>query len=312
MLKPKIDISKDVTENENLVKKGLVKRPTVKSFLTWLASVYFCFLLSGAFVVYLVKDRLALFPMQDAQWREFLPEMGPRLHLETKEVVIPGPHNSKLAGLLIKKPGAKYIYFVSHGNGGNLGYRLNLAAYLTATGQSVFMYDYEGFGSSTGSASLANLVPDALSAYDYLTTKEGYKPDQIILYGESIGTGVTGSIMKERPSRAVILQSGFPSFMTAAKDRLWQLKIFPDWALPEPHFDTLSVVQGKHPPLLFMHGVLDQTLPVQYSREMYKLASEPKLYYEVPKAGHNDVPEVDAEGFRNQLNTFIASFEKTK
>jgi pimeloyl-ACP methyl ester carboxylesterase len=288
------------------------KKVTLKSALIYLFNCYLCFLLAGLFVVCVIRDKIALFPMQNTDWKPYLPEMATKLKVEPREMFIPGPNKTKLAALLVTKPGSKYIYLVSHGNGGNLGFRMGLAAYLVASGQSVFMYDYEGYGESSGEAKLVNLTPDGLAAYDYLVGACGYKPDQIILYGESIGTGVTTGIMSERKARAVILQSGFTSLVDAAKDRLWQLKIFPDWAVPAPHLDNLSAVKRSHPPLLFIHGTLDQILPVRYSRTMYAEALEPKRYYEIDGAEHNNIGATDTPGFCNTLTAFIASLENNQ
>ena len=120
--------------------------------------------------------------MQNTEWRAFLLEMPAKLKVETREMMIPGPGGHKLAGLLIKTPASKYIYLVSHGNAGNLGFRLGLASFIVASGQSVFLYDYEGYGESQGEAKLANLIPDGVCVFDYLVGPLGYKPDQVILY----------------------------------------------------------------------------------------------------------------------------------
>jgi pimeloyl-ACP methyl ester carboxylesterase len=285
------------------------KKITVKTSLIYCFNLYLCFLLCGIFIVFGIRDKIALYPMQNTEWKAFLKEMPAKLQVETKELMIPGPQGHKLAGLLIKKPGSKYIYLVSHGNAGNLGYRLGLASFIVASGQSVFLYDYQGYGESQGLAKLANLIPDGLSAFDYLVGPLGYKPDQVILYGESIGCGVTTGIMRERKARAVVLQSPFTSLMAAGKDKLWQLKIFPDWICPEPHLDNLSAVKRPHPPLLFIHGDQDTILPVRYSRTMFAAALEPKRYYEVKGAGHNDVGFTDLAGFRGALVDFVASFD---
>ena len=199
---------------------------------------------------------------------------------------------------------------VSHGNAGNLGFRLGLASFIVASGQSVFLYDYEGYGESQGEAKLANLIPDAVCAFDYIVGPLGYKTDEVILYGESIGCGVTSGIMQERKARAVVLQSGFTSLVTAGKDKLWQLKILPDWSFPQPVFDNLSAVKRPHPPLLFIHGEKDAILPVQYSRTMFAEAAEPKQYYEVKGAGHNDIGFTDLAGFRGALINFVDSIDK--
>ena len=116
--------------------------------------------------------------------------------------------------------------------------------------------------------------------------------------------------MQERKTRAVVLQSGFTSLVTAGKDKLWQLKILPDWVFPDPRLDNLSAIKRPHPPLLFIHGEKDSILPVQYSRTMFAQALEPKQYYEIKDAGHNDVGFTDLAGFRNALMNFAKNLDK--
>jgi len=257
-------------------------------------------------------DRLALFPLQDNDWKADLKDLAPELQADIQEVAIPGPHGNILDGLLMKKPGAKYIYMISHGNGGNMGDQLHFASNILATGQSAFLYDYEGYGDSRGIAKLANLVPDGCSAFDYLTNQAGYKAEQVILYGESIGTGPTAAIMHQRKPRAVILQSGFTSLLTAGREKLLIVKMWPKWLIREPVFDNLAEVKQAHPPLMFIHGDSDKVLSVNYSRTMFAEAAEPKRYYEVKGAGHNNITSVASEGFRSALINFVDSFEVEK
>ena len=309
-------ISTENTDSDTVVKKswfGGPRRPrkkiTLKSTAIYLFNLYLCFLACGLFIVFGIRDRIALFPMQDTKWKPYLAQMARTFHVQTEEMTIAGPGGHKLAALLIRKPGSRYVYLISHGNAGNLGFRIPLATYIIGTGQSVFMYDYEGYGESQGEAKLNNLIPDATSAYDYLTGNLGYKENQIILYGESIGTGPTTALMQIRKPAAVVLQSGFTSLITAGKDKLWQLKIFPDFICPEPHLDNLSAVEAKHPPLLFIHGDQDIVLPVNYSRTMFAAASQPKTYFEARGAGHNDIcdrPE-NLRGFSDALKKLVAA-----
>jgi pimeloyl-ACP methyl ester carboxylesterase len=256
-------------------------------------------------------DKLALFPLKSDQNRSYLKNLSPEYEEISEEVSIPGPHGNKLDGLLISKPDSKFIYLVNHGNGGNLGHLVRLASLLASTGQSVLIYDYEGYGRSEGVAKLANLTPDGCSAFDYLVNTKNYKPEQIILYGESIGTGPTACIMSQRQAGGVILQSGFTSLLTAGREKLWPTRVIPGWIFREPHFDNLKAVRNPHPPLLFIHGDEDDVLSVSYSRKMFQEALEPKKYFEVKGAGHNDISRKDPDGLREVLAKFMLDVERS-
>jgi len=283
---------------------------SLKMFLIYCLNLYICFLLAGIFILFGIRDKLALFPLKNQEWKAYLPEMEKKLDVKTRECSIKGPNKATISALLVTKSGSDYVYLVSHGNAGNLGNRIPLASYIISTGQSVFIYDYEGYGESSGEARLDKMIPDGLAAYDYLTGTLGYKPEQIILYGESIGCGVTTGIMKGRMARAVVLQSSFTSLIEAGKDKLWQLKMFPDAIFPQPHLDNMSAVKSAHPPLLFIHGDQDAILPVSYSRRMFEAALPPKEYYEIKGAGHNNIGETDLAGFRQALIGFMDGLVK--
>ncbi|MBS1990144.1 MAG: alpha/beta hydrolase [Cyanobacteria bacterium SZAS LIN-3] len=302
------------TETPPVKKAKVRKKVTVRSALQYCFNLWLCFTLVGLFLVLGIRDKIVLFPMQDTEWKKYLPDLkekmaSAKVKVEAKELAVPGPGGKAISALLLTRPDAKYVYLVSHGNAGNLGHRIGLGAFILSSGQSVILYDYEGYGESKGEAKLANLIPDGVSVYDYAVKQLGYKPEQIILYGESIGCGVTTGIMKERKAKAVVLQSPFTSLIAAGKDKLWQLKIFPDWVCPEPRLDNLAAVKQEHPPLLLIHGDKDVTLPVAYSRTLYAQALEPKRYYEVKGAGHNDIGYTDLPGFRTALIEFVTSFE---
>lgn len=266
------------------------KKPlTLKGVVIDLFKLYVFYVLLSLIIIFGIKDKLVLFPSADMSWKTCLPILDRDLKCQTSELSIPTLNGNKLAGLYIKIPRSKFLTIVNHGNAGNIGHRIVIAANLIGAGSSVLLYDYQGYGESGGQAKLSNLVPDARAAYDYATNKLGYPSSSIILYGESIGCGVTSGVMKERTPRAFILQSPFVSLMKTAKDKLFFMRTLPDFIDPEPQLNNLASVEKAHPPLLLMHGDKDITLPCKYSQELYEKASQPKQIFLVKGADHNDI-----------------------
>lgn len=189
------------------------------------------------------------------------------------------------------QPGASKTVLVSHGNAGNITYREELIKVLLNSGASVFIYDYGGFGLSKGSPNVNGCIDDAIAAYDYLVKEKHLSPDSIVLYGESIGTGITCQLAKQRSCNAVILQSAFQSLPQIAQEKLPFFVIYPNWIFPVNQLDTLSYVKGLHPSLLLIHGEQDDLISAKNSQALYNAASKEKFICIVPKAGHNDVPE---------------------
>ncbi len=110
---------------------------------------------------------------------------------QKRDVYFTARNGNQLHGWLLSLPTAKRIFLVSHGNGGNIASRLTLAEALIKSGNSVFLYDYQGYGRSQGQPTVTNICDDAICAFDYLVKKEKFEPQSIIAYGESIGTGST-------------------------------------------------------------------------------------------------------------------------
>lgn len=260
-------------------------------------------------LIYGLKDILVLHPMKDTSWRAYLPKLDSILGAKTTEIQIPSGE-STMDALHVKVPGTEKLIIVSHGNAGNLGHRVPLAAILGKCGASVLLYDYRGYGESSGEANCQNLFADGLNAYDYAVDKLGYKADDIILYGESIGCTVATHIMENKPAGKVILQSPFISLTRTARDKLFFLAVLPDWIKPTPTMDNLAPLQKPHPPLLLIHGDKDSILPVGYSRELMAKALPPKALYISPGEDHNNIGTINLRPLALEISNFLRNAEE--
>jgi uncharacterized protein len=210
--------------------------------------------------------------------------------VKKRDVYFSAAGGPRLHGWYFQKAGARKTVLISHGNAGNLSHRKDLCTLLLTGGASVFIYDYGGYGLCHGTASVDGCCRDAISAYDYLNKILKVPSEAIVLYGESIGTAFTCQIARQRPCRAIILQSGFQSLPQIAYEKIPPARVYPECFFPVNHLDTLSYVKGKHPPLLFIHGTDDNVIPCHNSEDMYAAASPEKALVKLPGAGHNDVP----------------------
>ncbi len=215
----------------------------------------------------------------------------------------------KLNGWLYEKKGAPYVCLLNHGNAGNVIHRVHKAHALLAAGCSVLLYDYQGYGKSEGTPDGGKVVRDATQAYDFLISR-GYKPEQIIVYGESLGTGVTSELLKSKPARAVILESGFISPEVFAKERIPILNVYPSALFPEPRFNNMNLVVGKHPPLLVIYGVKDSTIPPSCSERLSKSATPTCTAIALPNNGHNDIGLEDRKTYAKALKDFVDALDK--
>ncbi len=215
--------------------------------------------------------------------------------------------NENLNAWYYKNPKANYVILLSHGNGGNILYRVALIEMLLESNLSVFAYDYQGYGNSSGTPSLAAVCANGISAYDYLVNDLNYSSDKIILYGESLGTGVSTYIAKHKQYKAIILQSGFCALRKRAMETLPFLIMYPDFMWPEYSLNNLKILQKPHQPLLLIHGKLDDVVGFKHFEELNEKAVPPIDTLILERTNHTNIYETARQDFINKITKFIKS-----
>jgi uncharacterized protein len=213
---------------------------------------------------------------------------------------------SKLNVWFYRVPGSDKLAIVNHGNAGNIANRAYIANALTKAGCSVLLYDYRGYGLSTGTPSIIGILDDGVRVYDYARATWKYPGNKILLYGESIGTAVTCNLALKRTCAAVILQSGISSLLAAGRHLFVFLYAYPNFVFPEPHLYNVDAVKSIHVPILFLHGKMDHTVPYQQSEQLFANANEPKQLVLLPNCGHNDMGVQDSSQFHSAIEKFVA------
>ncbi len=178
------------------------------------------------------------------------------------------------------KPG-KPIVLYFHGNGGNIAIRAGRLALFQEAGFGALLVSYRGYGGSTGSPSETALVADARLAFDWLAAKAPTHP--IVVFGESLGTGVAVQLAITRPVAGVVLDSPFTSLPDVAARSFPYLPVH--WLMWD-RLDSLSVIAKLRAPLFIVHGERDGLIPISQSQALFAAAPEPKTYLRLPGAGH--------------------------
>jgi fermentation-respiration switch protein FrsA (DUF1100 family) len=182
------------------------------------------------------------------------------------------------------EPGrALVLYF--HGNGGSLLNRRERVRMLTRDGRGLLIVSYRGYSGSTGSPSEAGLRRDARAALAWL---KSYEPKRIVLYGESLGTGVAVKLATEAPVGGVILDSPYTSTADVARGAFW---FVPVTLLLRDQYRSIDRIGRLHLPLLVLHGEQDSVIPIALSRALFAAANEPKRFVALPGIDHVSVLE---------------------
>lgn len=202
------------------------------------------------------------------------------------------------------------LYF--HGNGGNVSSNVALAARFHRMGLSVLLIDYRGYGKSTGGfPHEAQVYEDARSAWTYLTATQEISPEEIVIFGQSLGGAIAIELAVQHPhARALIVEGSFTSLPAMAKHLGWTNLVPVDWLLTQ-QFDSLAKVPALQIPTLYIHGTADQVVPFPMSQALYAATPEPKQVALFANADHYNVAEIAGSDYQETVQTFIqnASFE---
>lgn len=176
------------------------------------------------------------------------------------------------------------VVLFSHGNAGNLSYRLENIAILRNLGYSVLAYDYGGFGHSTGAPSEERCYADIAAMWEYLVSTRDVAPEDILLYGRSLGGGPTTELATRVTPGAVILESTFLS----TADVAWDIPVYRPWIwLLSYRFDSGKKIGDVHAPLLILHSPQDEVIPFSQGEALFQRANEPKTFVPI-QGGHNN------------------------
>lgn len=175
------------------------------------------------------------------------------------------------------------VVLVFHGNGGSIAHRGHIATTMMNEGYGVFLSEYRGYAGNPGSPSEQGLYNDGRGAVAWLKEK-GYGPERMVVYGESLGSGVAVQMATEIQPKYLIIQSGFNSALDVA---LKTYSMFPARLLMKDKFENKAKIAKVKSDLLVIHGDMDTLIPISFAQDLFGAANEPKTFMTVKGAGHN-------------------------
>lgn len=198
---------------------------------------------------------------------------------------------------------SKRVLLWFHGNAENIGYDLDQLRTFAKIGVNILLVDYRGYGRSEGSPNEAGVYRDADAAYDYLINQRHFRAQNIIVYGHSLGGAVAVNLASRRQCGGLIVQSSFTSAPAMAR-RMFAIP-FLGYAA-KSRFNSLQKIRGVHAPILIVHGTRDEVVPFAMGQQLFASAPQPKRFYSIEGAGHNDLMEVGGADYLACLQSFVA------
>lgn len=199
-----------------------------------------------------------------------------------------------------------------HGNAGNISDRLdNIAEIHRRLGLGVFIFDYRGYGQSDGRPTEAGLYRDARAAREVLL-RERVMAERIVYFGRSLGAAVAIDLAVAAPPPVVIIETPFLSVPAMANRTLPGSGL-----LFKTRYDSLKKIGQVRSRLLILHGDADEVVPYEHGRRLFEAAPQPKVFYTIRGAHHNDTYIVGGDDYwaawvRLLAPLLVESGEKTK
>ena len=190
-----------------------------------------------------------------------------------------------------------------HGNAGNINRRLdNIKMIYERVPVNVFIIDYRQYGRSEGKVSEQGTYLDARAALAYLHSRKEINREKIIFFGRSLGSAVAVELALNEKCRALILETPFTSILEMGK-KLYPF--LPVSLLLKTKYDSLAKIRNIKVPILVMHGDKDALVPFEHGKKLYDMANEPKEFYTIPGAGHNDTHIVGGDEYFDVIKEFV-------
>lgn len=246
-------------------------------------------------LLFLFQNRLLYFPTRT------LLTTPESVGLAYEPVEFEAEDGVKLSGWFVPGDGSDRVVLFFHGNAGNISHRLESIRLFHRLGLSVFIIDYRGYGQSEGRPSEQGTYLDAEAAWRFLIDERDVEPEQIILFGRSLGAAVAAWLAEHYQPGAVILESAFTSVPDMGAS---QFPFLPVRWLARIQYNTLERAPYLNAPVMVIHSPNDEIVPYSHGQQIFEAASEPKKFLEI-KGGHNDGFIVSGEQYERSLKSFI-------
>lgn len=233
-----------------------------------------------AALLFLAQDKLAYYPQIGREIQATPTDHG----LGYEPFTLATPDGETLDAWFVPAQPSRGVVLFLHGNAGNLSHRIDSIAMFHRLGYSVLIFDYRGYGRSSGKPSEAGLYQDAQTAWDHLARTRGIAPGRIVLFGESLGGALAARLAARETPGALVLASSFTSAPQLAADLYPWLPV--KWLL-RLRYDTLAALSQVRCPVLVAHSPDDEIVPFRHGQALFDAAPQPKVLLTLA-GGHND------------------------
>lgn len=203
-----------------------------------------------------------------------------------EEVFLDAPDGPRINALWFKtdRPARRGVVLYLHGNRDNLQRWGSFSRDFTALGWDFFAIDYRGYGKSTGEPDETGCYLDGGLAYDFL--RKNYPPEQIVIFGRSLGSGVATHLAARVPARMLILETPFDNVRGIAEGYLGGISLRLNSVFRFPNDENLSKTTM---PVLIFHGTDDRVVPLRSAQKLKRYLKPGDEFVLIEGGSHNDL-----------------------
>lgn len=250
-----------------------------------------------ALLLYLCQARLVFYPEIGREVIATPAQAG----LPYDDIQLATGDGISLHGWFIPASQARGTVLFLHGNAGNISHRIDSLQMFHRLGYATLIFDYRGYGASTGAPSEQGTYRDAEAAWRYLTEQRRIPSCRIVLFGESLGGAVASWLAVRHKPAALVIASGFTSVPDLARHFYPYLPV--RW-LAHIRYDVRENLRAVAVPVLIAHSPEDEIIPFEHGQALYAAANPPKRFLELA-GGHNDGFIFMRESWVSALEDFL-------
>jgi fermentation-respiration switch protein FrsA (DUF1100 family) len=279
-----------------------VLRNRMTSTLMSIAAVLLIAYVALALLLFLMQSRFLYYPVREISCTPA--ELG----LDFEDVTFTTTDGLKLNGWHIPALDSRFTVLFCHGNGGNMMHRLDSINIFHNLGLNCLVFDYRGYGHSEGRPTEQGTYLDAAAAYRWLTEDKKIQPQDIIIFGRSLGGTIAAQLARNVDAKALAIESTFTSYVDIGRKFYWYMpvRLFARFS-----YDTIDYIKDVHCPVMVIHSANDEIVPFEFGRRLYETANEPKEFIEIV-GSHNDGFVVSGDIYTGAWSEWLKFLEESK
>jgi len=269
----------------------------------FMVGIWIIIIIIGAYIIFI--GCLFIFQSHYVYYPERILSANPgSIGLDYESVSFETSDGVKLSGWFVPSESARGVILFCHGNAGNISHRLESIQIFHQLRLDTFIFDYRGFGQSEGKPTEQGTYKDAEAAWRYLIEERQVNPNEVIVFGRSLGGAVASWLAESHTPGALILESTFTSLHDIAATLYPYL---PVRLLLRFEYNTAEHLGRVNCPVLIVHSRDDEIMPFSHGWRLFEMAKEPKKFLEITGA-HNEGFITSGKCYEQGLNAFISEY----